>query len=196
MPIDSLRAVCVMQAVDHGPQTLKHLLSLPMTHVLTCDTPHCFLVFLQVHAGQMGSTVSWLPQQPLCVASISKAGQLVLQDVRLLGRPLLQQQLEGPVFDAVWLTGTNPWASPGTPAAAAAAAAVVGGVGSADGGSGAAAGASSSAAAATGGDVGGASSGGVQQLQLVVVGRDSKLRAYSLDAASLQRGGCPVAMAQ
>lgn len=52
----------------------------------------------------MGSTVSWLPQQPLCVSSISKQGQLVLQDVRLLGRPLLQQQLDGPVYDAVWMT--------------------------------------------------------------------------------------------
>jgi hypothetical protein len=56
----------------------------------------------------MGSTVSWLPQQPLCVSSISKQGQLVLQDVRLLGRPLLQQQLDGPVYDAVWMaSGVN-----------------------------------------------------------------------------------------
>jgi hypothetical protein len=51
----------------------------------------------------MGSTVSWLPHQPLCVSSISKQGQLALQDVRLLGRPLLLQQLQGPVYDAVWM---------------------------------------------------------------------------------------------
>lgn len=126
----------------------------------------------------MGSSVAWLPHQPLCVASISKAGHLVLQDVRLLGRPLLQQQLVGPVFDALWLTG-DPWAS----AAAAAAAAGDGGAGSGND-----AGAVGGAAAAARGDAGGASSGGVQQLQLVVAGRDSKLRAYSLDAASLQQG--------
>jgi hypothetical protein len=108
----------------------------------------------------MGSTVSWLPHQPLCVSSISKAGQLVLQDVRLLGRPLLQQQLEGPVYDAVWMLAQPP-------ATAASAA-------------GAAAGAAGAAAAAGG--------SGVTELQLVVAGRDSRLRAYCLTATALQQG--------
>jgi len=108
----------------------------------------------------MVSAVSFLPHQPLCVSSISKGGQLLLHDIRLLGRPLLQQQLEGPVFDALWTQGG--------PAAAAAAA----------GGGGA-------AAAAAGGSNGGSSS---SELQLCVAGRDNCLRVYSLTVAALQQG--------
>lgn len=112
---------------------------------------HCVaLRALQVHAGQMGSTVLWLPHQPLCVSSISKQGQLVLQDVRLLGRPLLQQQLEGPVYDAVWMVVNT-----------------------------------AGAAAAAGS---GSGAGSVAELQLVIAGRDSHLRAYTLTSDALQQG--------
>lgn len=128
------------------------LLSLTALLLLLC----CPGLNMQVHPGQMGSTVAWLPQQPLCVSSISKQGQLVLQDVRLLGRPLLQQQLQGPVYDAVWM----------------------------------AAGPSSSSGSSAWGAAGPAA--GVQELQLVVAGRDSCLRLYCLDTPALQQGGLGV----
>lgn len=50
----------------------------------------------------MGSCCAFVPQQPWLVLSISKSGQLVLQDVRRLGHPLLAQQLQGPVYDMAW----------------------------------------------------------------------------------------------
>ncbi|KAF6265708.1 WD40-repeat-containing domain protein [Scenedesmus sp. NREL 46B-D3] len=57
---------------------------------------------VRVHVGDMGSVCSFVPQQPWLVLTISKSGQLVLQDIRLLGQALLAQQLQGPVYDMAW----------------------------------------------------------------------------------------------
>jgi hypothetical protein len=62
----------------------------------------CVLCAAQVHVGDMGSVCSFVPQQPWLVLTISKSGQLVLQDIRLLGQALLAQQLQGPVYDMAW----------------------------------------------------------------------------------------------
>lgn len=50
----------------------------------------------------MGSVCTFVPQHSWLLLSLGKGGHLSLHDVRSLGRPLLQQQLHGPVFDMAW----------------------------------------------------------------------------------------------
>uniref|UniRef100_A0A383VFN3 Uncharacterized protein n=1 Tax=Tetradesmus obliquus TaxID=3088 RepID=A0A383VFN3_TETOB len=122
---------------------------------------------VQVHVGDMGSVCSFVPQQPWLVLTISKSGQLVLQDIRLLGQALLAQQLQGPVYDMAWTMQQqqqqqqqqDPQVVPGTAAAAA-------------------------AACGGGGGDGGAGAG----LQLCVVGRDSCVRQYAFSREALLAG--------
>jgi hypothetical protein len=107
----------------------------------------------------MGSSVSFVPGHPLLLASISKAGTCVLQDLRLLGRQLLSAQLQGPVYDATWLTAD---------AAAVAAA--------------------STAPAADASVTSSSSSSSDKALWLVTAGSDSRLRCYPFSADALHTG--------
>ena len=53
----------------------------------------------------MGSCCSFHPSNPHLLASCSKGGQLLLLDLRQLQAPLVQQQLQGPIFDCCWWSG-------------------------------------------------------------------------------------------
>jgi hypothetical protein len=112
----------------------------------------------------MGSVCSFVPQHPWLILTISKSGQLVLQDIRLLGQALLAQQLQGPVYDMVWTIQQHQQQQGQALGHAAAAA---------EGEEGLAAGAA-----------------GVAELQLCVVGRDSCVRSYAFGREALLAGGC------
>jgi hypothetical protein len=109
----------------------------------------------------MGSVCSFVPQQPWLVLIISKSGQLVLQDIRLLGQALLAQQLQGPVYDMAWSIQQQQQGRLS---------------GQAD------------AAAAEGFSAAGAAAGGHAELQLCVVGRDSCIRSYAFGREALLAG--------
>jgi hypothetical protein len=110
----------------------------------------------------MGSVCSFVPQQPWLILTISKSGQLVLQDIRLLGQALLAQQLQGPVYDMAWTIQQQQQGQA---------------VGHAD----------QAAAAAGEGLAAGAAAGA--ELQLCVVGRDSYVRSYAFSREALLAGG-------
>ncbi|WIA34690.1 hypothetical protein OEZ86_013003 [Tetradesmus obliquus] len=148
---------------DAGQDVLQEVAAVQMGMWLLLGQQICTV---HVHVGDMGSACSFVPQQPWLVLTISKSGQLVLQDIRLLGQALLAQQLQGPVYDMAWTMQQqqqqDPQVVPGT-AAAAAAAAAAGGGGGGDGGAGAG-------------------------LQLCVVGRDSCVRQYAFSREALLAG--------
>lgn len=82
--------------------------------------PFIWIRLPQVHPSDMGSAVSFVPQQPWLILALSKRGETVLQDIRMMGQPLLKQQLEGPVYDMAWtVTDVLDSGSNGVDAAAA-----------------------------------------------------------------------------
>lgn len=54
----------------------------------------------------MGSCCAFIPGSPLLLASISKGGSCAIHDLRMLGGAQLSVQLQGPVYDATWISAT------------------------------------------------------------------------------------------